>query len=576
MQQKEIMTILGITSILSIILIFSHIKNANAVQYIVSPLSITGNSTMIAEDGQITTNSASGSSCPNTSYSKSISGTTIQIVKGNSLLSLSCSRAYVEFNTIFIPNDAVITAASLVLNVNTVTNSGAKCDITSVNDNNNRPVLATAGTVWSDIGSGTVYISNSATCQSTGSKTYTLTGQALTDIQNSLSTRNWFAVGIKFNSETRQALTNQTNDDSTESATSGNRPSLSVTWTTLTTTMMITGNSASDITQDGYISTSSATGASCPSPSSKNTADTILRAQKDTSASSGLCRRGFMEFNTTALSDNGITINEIALIDDTNQALNIINCDVNPLTNKPSSTASASTLWTDIGDGTSYFSSDSNICGTAHGYYTKNGFLFPTSAKTDLTSGLSVNWWGFGFKFTDETRDGTQKIFDLRSSDSSATQTAKLLVQYSLASAPSDTVLVSETRIDGIATSFSDLLSITENRLSNAGKVLDDVLILSEDNRLFDINKLLNDNVLISESLTHSFVKVLNDDIAITENLLMNGVLSVAFSDFVILMDNLETSQENGGIDWGLFTGLFVLVPMIILLPIIAIRRRRR
>jgi len=103
--------------------------------------------------------------------------------------------------------------------------------------------------------------------------------------------------------------------------------------------------------------TSSATGSSCPSPSTKdNTINPTLKL--GASGASDTCMVFAPEFDTTSIPDSsGIT--ETKLITDLyNNPTK--NCDVRPITNKPSS-ATASTLWTDVLDGTPYVS-NSNFC----------------------------------------------------------------------------------------------------------------------------------------------------------------------------------------------------------------------
>src|SRR5438093_13699135 len=74
-----------------------------------SDTSINDNSFHTIEDGRVATNSATGASCPTTSYAKTLTNANDALKLSPSGSSSTCQRVYFEFELTDIPNDAVIT-----------------------------------------------------------------------------------------------------------------------------------------------------------------------------------------------------------------------------------------------------------------------------------------------------------------------------------------------------------------------------------------------------------------------------------------------------------------------------------
>jgi hypothetical protein len=118
-----------------------------------------------------------------------------------------CARAFIEWDTSTIPDFSNILDVQLNYDV-TSASGGRNCDINAMV---NKPSgAATAYTLWTDIGDGNQYISNDSGCTTVSDgKVLNLGSLALTDLKNLLGS-NWFAIGIKYVSETRDASGHQT------------------------------------------------------------------------------------------------------------------------------------------------------------------------------------------------------------------------------------------------------------------------------------------------------------------------------------------------------------------------------
>lgn len=585
MQKQEIISIIGIISLIGIISFLTKHQDANALWYASSPLTMTSNATMVPEDGITITNSGTGVSCPSTSYTKSIASTTSSIRVGTSVAD-TCQRAYFEFNTAELPTDATITDTVLTFQVTAVSNA-INCDIYQLTTDAEGAV---ASTVWTDIGDGDNYLSNSNQCTTTGSKSIDLGATADSDVQSSI-TSHWFGVGIKSNSETMGITLHTTTIAMTENSNSTIRPKLVVTYTKgIQTVAVLTGT---DMTKDGAIVSNSATGSACPTTSYSTTSTTATTANINigASGSSASCARVYFQYDVTGITDGATSLAELIFEDAYGAGSGGQNCDTYAMTTKPS-TATALQVFTDAGDGTQYIA-NSAYCGTTYTSSSAHDLELGSSARSDFISSLANDWFAIGYKFNSETRDASAHTSVFQMSEST-TSTPRIIAKYTMAKSLSDTITSTENRLLGINKPLSDTIAIAENRLSSVGKVLDDIMYIGEtrifgisttinedplyigETRLMNVNKVLNDNIAMTEDGIKNIVKVLNDDISIVESLMTNGIITATFSDFVILMDNLETDQENGGIDWGMFAGLAIVIPMIILLPIVAIKRRRR
>lgn len=138
-----------------------------------------------------------------------------------------CSRAYVEFDTTIIPDYAVITDTDLVFQETGQVNMAAKtCSFYSLE---NKPSSSSAATVFTDAGSGTLFVTGSTSCQTvTTNITVDLGSNADTNLQSHL-VDNFFGVGIKHDTETA-TTDSRFNLATEEDAGATPKPTLNVTW----------------------------------------------------------------------------------------------------------------------------------------------------------------------------------------------------------------------------------------------------------------------------------------------------------------------------------------------------------
>lgn len=111
-----------------------------------------------------------------------------------------CLRAFIEWDITSIPDTATITNSSFQFQITSVGSAGGSLsDVTPIMTAS--PSVATDANLWTDIGDGVDYISNSAALNTTGANyDLDLGAGADADIQTQL-VLNWFAVGLKHNSE---------------------------------------------------------------------------------------------------------------------------------------------------------------------------------------------------------------------------------------------------------------------------------------------------------------------------------------------------------------------------------------
>jgi len=123
-------------------------------------------------------------------------GTTMSVGVANDV-TIDCDRAGLEFNTTSIPDTATIQDVDFSFDVVSVA-SPRNCDYMPFAS---QPSTLTTAQQFTDIGDGTAYLANDAVCITTGdNKSVDLGTTADSDLQSRL-VANWFAVGIKANSE---------------------------------------------------------------------------------------------------------------------------------------------------------------------------------------------------------------------------------------------------------------------------------------------------------------------------------------------------------------------------------------
>ena len=155
--------------------------------YVVDPLSITTSISSIFDDGE----SQKTSSCSANTTSKTGSTAMTGRLGGSPGTPKS---AYYYFNISSIPAGVTITNVTLNISVDSVS-SATSCDIWSLEISNSS---TDADDLWTDIGNGTNFVSNSDFCQTAGFKLINLgTNATQTSIFNSSS--GWAGIGIPTN-----------------------------------------------------------------------------------------------------------------------------------------------------------------------------------------------------------------------------------------------------------------------------------------------------------------------------------------------------------------------------------------
>ena len=143
------------------------------------------------------------------------------------------------------------------------------------------------------------------------------------------------------------------------------------------------------------VTTSSSADTNCNSGSAKDQTTIMFR---NDSATSGNCGVAAFEFDVTAIPDSS-DIKAAQLSITIENVQNGINCDINPVTNRPSTTA-ASTLYTDITDGVAYVDNN-NFCTTSGQKIIDLGTAFQNNVELNC---LTNNWCAIGISFDSLTR----------------------------------------------------------------------------------------------------------------------------------------------------------------------------
>ena len=148
---------------------------------------------------EIRTNNASGAACPSVS---GFTGTSIRKAPTGS--SDYCELQSTEWDISSIPDTAQIDDANLKVNV-TLTSNAINCDVTQMDL---QPSANTAANVWLDILNGTQYVDNNSFCTTVADNVIVSLSSAISDIESQLAD-DWFAVGFKFDSMTRDGSDHQ-------------------------------------------------------------------------------------------------------------------------------------------------------------------------------------------------------------------------------------------------------------------------------------------------------------------------------------------------------------------------------
>ncbi|HEY8109588.1 MAG TPA: hypothetical protein VIG05_01820, partial [Candidatus Nitrosotenuis sp.] len=162
----------------------------------------TGSNIVISTTG-VGSGGSPSTVCPSPNTKSTISNPILRIRASTTSTSPSCTRIATEWNISTIPDDAIIQDTRMRFDISTSTN-GRSVDLNSIETS---PVSSSSVSgIWADIGDGTTFLSSLSNTTTTGNdKTSDLGTAADTDLQDNLAV-DWWAVGIKANSETRNTL----------------------------------------------------------------------------------------------------------------------------------------------------------------------------------------------------------------------------------------------------------------------------------------------------------------------------------------------------------------------------------
>ena len=144
---------------------------------------------------RVTTSSSADTNCNSGSAKDNVP----TLHKEDSATSGNCRVFAVEFDVTNIPNGSDLRSSQLSVTIDSVTN-GINCDI---NDISNRPTTTVASTLYTDITGGVTFVGNNSFCTTTGTKIIDLTDVFEAYCEANLASDNWCAVGITFDSLTR-------------------------------------------------------------------------------------------------------------------------------------------------------------------------------------------------------------------------------------------------------------------------------------------------------------------------------------------------------------------------------------
>jgi len=199
------------------------------------------------EDGVLSDSSITGVACNTTVGTRNTSHANLNVIVRASGTNDSCYRTYIEYDVSSITDGSTITDTVFKFDLQIATNA-INCDYKEMNT---KPSTATDQQVWDDIGDGTTFVSNDSTCTTTGdNKSLDLGSSADSDVATQLSS-DWWAFGIKANSETRDASTHTMTLGSEDDATATPKPTLEITYTT-----PCTPNAPSSVTAKAQTTTS--------------------------------------------------------------------------------------------------------------------------------------------------------------------------------------------------------------------------------------------------------------------------------------------------------------------------------
>ncbi len=193
--------------------------------------------------------------------------------------------------------------------------------------------------------------------------------------------------------------------------------------------------------------------ATCDAPFVKDTPAVSLYIRRASSAAADQCAVTIPRWDISTIPA-GQNIQTATLKFDVDTATNMggIVCEINPVTNDPS-TAAAATLWTDANDGTAY-ATDTQCQVVSTNYVISLG----GSATSDISAAVPGGIWQLGMTFTTMARDGTLR-FD---GDSTVGHATELQINYTAIGPPN---AVTTLTVDDFDTTTVDL-SLTQPALN--------------------------------------------------------------------------------------------------------------
>ena len=215
---------------------FNYIRNTPILlpneTLLIDPTYSSNNPT---QDGDVTSTTSTGTLCSTTGSTKNTATDYVRSSISDSDLNSDCVRGYVEWDITSITDGYTITDS--VMKFHQLVSSSKNCDY---NEMNTQPSTGTADQVYDDIADGTTFVDNSAVCTTTGAnKSIDLGASGDADVTSQMVSANWFAVGIKFDNETRDSTSGHTQGFGSEENTGdapNPKPTLEVTYVAPTCT----------------------------------------------------------------------------------------------------------------------------------------------------------------------------------------------------------------------------------------------------------------------------------------------------------------------------------------------------
>lgn len=151
------------------------------------------------EDGYVRSNAQSGTSCGSTGSDKSTGSSDLDLIVWSENVNLQCARAYIEWDISSIPDTADVFDVDFKFAIEQADNP-RNCDFMPMEA---KPSTSSVSSIWTDIGNGTAYASNNNLCTTISSdNSVDLGSSANSDLQDNLAD-DYFAIGLKMTSETR-------------------------------------------------------------------------------------------------------------------------------------------------------------------------------------------------------------------------------------------------------------------------------------------------------------------------------------------------------------------------------------